>query len=184
MQVNYVESNGAPGTVVKQTLNNKEISEGKEIKEGMVVTLDVSNGNNSLADGEVTVPEFTGLSYSEALELASTNNLYICVSGDELNEEQQKGLVLSQDIESGQVVSSGQIIKFTRSAGNKITVPNFKLKSSEEVEKIAKKNHVTYKLEYVESDSVAKDHVVEQSVEAGKRNYIYNRNCFKHKQRQ
>lgn len=169
VQVCYVDSNGMQGTVVRQLLNNEELEEGEELKEGMVVTLEVSNGNAVDMEGETTVPDFTGKTYKEALELAETSHIMLCIGSDELNAQYKKGTMVRQDINAGQTVVAGQVVTLVRSAGDKITVPDFKLKAVDEIEELAKKCQITYRLEYVDSDSVLKDRVIEQSVKAGEK---------------
>ncbi len=167
VQETEVESNGNPGSVVRQLCSGEVIEEGAEISEGMVVTLEISTGRPDIYDASGTMPDFTGKTYEEALEMARESHIYIYITQDSPDEKYDRGLIIGQQYPMGQGMDSGTVVKLHRSVGSKVIVPEFRLKAVDEIEDIASHANVKYELQYEDNDTVAKDHVISQSVESG-----------------
>lgn len=165
----YESGYGAPGTVVRQMFGENEIEEGTELKEGMVVTLVISNGiENMDMSVKTKIPDFKGKTYKEALKLAEEYDIYIRVDKDKLSRHKLKGQIVKQNLSAETQVTAGTVVDITRSKGNMVIVPNFVLKDLGEAESLAKSSNITYEVVYENSDTVAKNHVISQSVEKGK----------------
>lgn len=96
VQETEVESNGNPGSVVRQLCSGEVIEEGAEISEGMVVTLEISTGRPDIYDASGMMPDFTGKTYEEALEMARESHIYIYITQDSPDEKYDRGLIIGQ----------------------------------------------------------------------------------------
>lgn len=160
----------APNTVVRQLNSGVEIEEGSEdVKEGMVITLEVSEGYGSNLDPNQMsdVPDFTGKSFVEARKEAGGQKLYI-EKVTEKYSDQPKDTVIEQKLTAGEQVAQGNVIEITVSKGDKITVPLFELKTKEEAEKLAKDHEIQVTFEEQEHENVPAGSIISQSVENGK----------------
>lgn len=163
-QITEAESEIAPGYVISQ---DKE--EGIEIEKGSTVNLKVSSGRADYNSAETTtVPELTGKNWTLAKAAIRNASLYIYKSGTEQSATVPKGQVISQDIVVGTETAQGTSIGVIVSTGiDSVRVPDVQYKSLEEAQSLLEQAGLATEVKYEKSDTVAKDHVIRQSVEAG-----------------
>lgn len=117
---------------------------------------------------EVNVPNLVGMNVEEAEEKLSEQGLNLEVSKEIFNDEYDKGLIVSQNIDSGKVVKEGYTIEVIVSKGKEMTtVPNLVNKSINDIDSLlsdAKLNEG--KVKYVNSDSIPANIIISQEPEA------------------
>lgn len=93
---------------------------------------------------DVTVPDLTGKSLQEALEMLSNHNLGIKKEGAEFNDTVPAGTVLRQTPASGSEVREGKIVRITVSQGGEtVFVPELVGQSLRSVEIALRTNFLT-----------------------------------------
>ena len=163
-QTTEEESEIAPGYISAQ---DKE--EGNEVEKGSTVNLSISTGMPDYkTDVMTTVPELTGKNWTIARAEVRNAAVYIYKSGTEKSATIPKGQVISQDTEAGTTVAQGTKIGVVVSEGmDSVRVPDVQYKSLEEAQNILAQAGLAVIVEYEKNDTVAKDHVIRQSLVAG-----------------
>lgn len=159
----------APGTVIRQIVDTEEIPEGTVINEGMVVTLEISEGAGDLIDpnSSSTVSELTGQAFTDARTTAGENKYYVRKVAEVFSDSAEKGVVVKQQITSGETVAQGTIVDLTVSKGNQIEIPFFIGKTLTEAQELAQEREIKLDIRYQESETVVQDFVISQSADMG-----------------
>lgn len=153
-------------TVVCQMLSGAEVQEGTEVKDGMVVTLEVAAETKSETSGAVTAPNVIGQSFLNARGTASKSKVLIRKANAQYSD-QPKDTVLSQSVEAGQQIEQNGIIDVTVSAGSDIIVGIYQGKKKEDVVVMLEEAGIQAEWSEQESKNVPAGRVISQSVEPG-----------------
>lgn len=123
-----------------------------------------------LSGSNVKVPDFTGKTWEQAVEIAKDKEIYITNSKEEYSESVKEGAISGQDVEAGQKVKKGTNINVTISLGSgQFEVENFVGLDISEVYKKVENIDVNLKEEYIYDDEVDIGKVIRQSPDAGKK---------------
>ncbi len=148
------------GTVISQS-----IEEDAELKEGDVVTLEVSKGME-----EIDVPDVVGKSLEDARKELE-NAGFVVEEEKEYDDEVSENYIISQSPEGGKTAAKGATIEIVVSRGKEVKVakvPDLKKKTVSEAEAALTEVKLTLgnvSQEY--SDSVKEGTVISQSIAAG-----------------
>ncbi len=145
----YVEA----GLVIRQSVKGGEEMPRKDVLE-VVISLGES----------VELPNFVGLSSSEASSLAGLKNIQIFVR--EVDSTRDAGMVISQDLEAGASILSDTIVTLKVSKGN-ASVPSFVNLDRQSAEVLAQSMEITVIFKEVETIEKTKDTVLSQSIKKG-----------------
>lgn len=159
-----VESGIAPGYIAGHAP-----SEGEAIEKGNRVNLEISSGIKDYDESIMTrVPDLAGMAWEKGVQEIVDARLYIYKTASEYSEEVPKGQIISQDIKAGTEVNEGSRIGVVVSLGIQTTrVPDVQYKAKAEAEKLISEAGLKIEIKYEDNSSVAKDHVIRQSIEAG-----------------
>lgn len=159
----------APGTVIRQIVDMEEIPEGTVINEGMVVTLEISEGAGDLIDpnSNSTISELIGQAFTDARMTAGENQYYVRKVAEEFSDSAEKGVVVKQQIMPGETVAQGTIVDLTVSKGNQIEVPFFIGKTLTEARELAQEQEIKLDIRYQKSETVVRNFVISQSADMG-----------------
>ncbi len=145
----YVEA----GLVIRQSVKGGEEMPRKEVLEVVI----------SLGEA-VELPNFVGLSSSEASSLAGLKKIQIFVR--EVDSTRDAGMVISQDLEAGTSLLSDAIVTLKVSKGN-ASVPSFINLDRQSAEVLAQSMEITVIFKEVETIEKTKDTVLSQSIKKG-----------------
>lgn len=155
-------------TVAKDYVVDQSVEAGTKVAKGTVITLGVSMGRKP--SGSIEVPDVVGKTADEAT--ATLQNAGLTVSTvEQYSTKVAKNNVMSQSIAAGTKVAKDTPVTITVSMGPRedgsVTVPDLAGKSAGDAE--AKLADLGLKADRDEtySDTVAKDHVIGQSIAAG-----------------
>lgn len=156
----------APGAVIRY---EAETDENGGIERGSKVTLVISTGRTDIdTNADTTVPQVVGLSYKEAAEKTEAAKLYIYRIRGEYSTSVPKGQVIEQNITAGSTVKQGSSLGVVVSLGIENTrVPDVQYKDLATATASIISSNLTYSIQYEDSDTVAKDHVIRQSIAGG-----------------
>lgn len=162
-----VESEAAPGYVAKQ-----DVAEGEEVKIGAEITIYLSKGVDGYDESRNTkVPEVIKKNWEDAKKAVAQAKLYLYKSGTEYSNTVPKGCVISQDPAAKTEVAEGSKVGVIISLGKEedatVHVPDVQYKSRSEAIALLQEQGLEVETRTEESESVLKDHVIRQSVEAG-----------------
>lgn len=159
------ESSAPVGTVIKQS-----IKMGENANVNKRITLTISKGLGEIdPTKEVTVPKFTGMQYSAALDKATNSKLYL-VKGSTRASDEPAGTILSQDKKKGSIVKQGTTITVVVSSGNnEVEVPYVMYMSEARAKQILSGYGLKYSVTERKSDTVSAGLVMEQNIEAGRK---------------
>lgn len=159
-----IESGIAPGYIAGQ-----DPSEGEAIEKGNRVNLEVSSGIKDYdEDSRTKVPDLAGKAWEKGVQEIEDAHLYIYKTASEYSDEVPKGQIISQDVTAGTSVNEGTEIGVVVSLGIQTTrVPDVQYKTKQEAENLLSEAGLKIEIKYEDSSSVAKDHVIRQSIEAG-----------------
>lgn len=138
-------------------------------KNKTIIKLYISSGIDDIDETkDTTVPKLIGMDYNTASQTAGASKLYIYRSGSEYSSTVPKGQIMRQDVAEGTKVKEGTRIGVVISLGEQMArVPDVQYKDVNEAINLLTSNNLTYDVQYEDSDTVAKDHVIRQSVAAG-----------------
>ena len=154
----------APGAIVKQSIKPND-----ETYRGASIVVTRSKGYDTYVDTtqEVTVPDFTGMTLDEALKEASKCGLYL-VRGNGKEGREAVGSIYEQNVKAFTKAKQGDIIEICVVEEQvKVYMPDVQYKDISEAIRQLESLGVKVKTEYVDSETVAKDKVISQSVAAG-----------------
>ena len=119
--------------------------------------------------GEVTVPNFEGMTLSEAMEKAEEVGLSIEEGEEVYSPDQEKGYITSQTPSSGSKVSEGKVIYVNVSLGKKEgVVPNLIDKDYKDVKKYLEELGFELGVVVKVTSTKPENTIISQSIEAGK----------------
>lgn len=156
----------APGAVIRY---EADADENGGIEKGSKVKLVVSTGRTDIdTNADTTVPQVVGLTYQEATGKAGAAKLYIYRIRGEYSASVPKGQVIEQNIAAGSTVKQGSSLGVVVSLGIQGTrVPDVQYKEIAAATAAITASNLTYSIRYEGSDTVAKDHVIRQSIAGG-----------------
>lgn len=156
----------APGAVIRY---EADTDENGGIEKGSTVRVIVSIGRTDIdTNADTTVPQVVGLSYQEASKKAGAAKLYIYRIRGEYSTSVPKGQVIEQSIAAGSTVKQGSSLGVVVSLGIENTrVPDVQYKDMASATAAITASNLNYTIQYEDSDTVAKDHVIRQSIAGG-----------------
>lgn len=160
----------APGYITRQAdSKGNKLENGAELEKGSKVIIYVSSGSDKIDESKTTtVPNVEGKNWGQAKKSMTNAKLYIYRAGSEYSDTVPAGQVISQNIKAGTEVPEGTNIGVIISlGGRKSRVPDVTYKSRTEAESLLSNAGLTVNVQYEDSDTVAKDGVIRQSVAAG-----------------
>lgn len=155
----------APGVVIKQSIEPNE-----ETYRGAKILVTQSKGYDTYIDTtqEITVPDFTGMTMEEALEEASKCGIYL-TRGSGKEGREAVGTIYTQNINALSKAKQGDIVEVCVVEEQlKVYMPDVQYKSVSEAIRQLESLGVKVTTEYVDSETVAKDKVISQSIASGK----------------
>ena len=121
--------------------------------------------------GKVEMIDLEGKTFDEAKTELEDMGLKLYQSATEVSEEYEQGVIISQDIEAGEMVDEGTIVRVTVSAGTgeeeTVEVPQVSGYTDTAAIGMLTDAGLDYSREYESSDSVAEGTVIRQSPESG-----------------
>jgi serine/threonine-protein kinase len=120
---------------------------------------------------EREVPSFASMTVDEATQLAAGEDgesLNITVSGEEYNNDVEKGKIISQSVDAGTILKKGDSISVVISKGGLSTVPAVTGKKDDEAKQLVESSGLVYQVsDSVYSDDVKKGDVISQDTAEG-----------------
>ncbi|MBE5932162.1 MAG: PASTA domain-containing protein [Lachnospiraceae bacterium] len=165
----YYQVEEEKSEVAENHISKQGVAEGTAVEKGETIIITVSTGIDDIDEDEETkVPALVGKKWEDAVSLVSSSNLYIFKSGSEYSTKYPKGQIISQSLAAGTNVKQGTSIGVVVSLGiEKTRVPDVQFKSRTEAERLMASANLIISVQYEDSKTVAKDHVIRQSIEAG-----------------
>lgn len=115
---------------------------------------------------EREVPSLASMTVDEASQLAAGEDgesLKVVVSGEEYNNDVEKGKIISQSVDAGTILEKGDTISVIVSKGGLSTVPALTGKKGDEAKQLTESAGLVYQVsDSVYSDDVKKDAVISQ----------------------
>lgn len=120
--------------------------------------------------GEATVPNITGKTVSAAETALADAGLDLGTVTEKANTQVAAGTIVSQDPKAGTVVDEGSRVNVVAAAAPEgVAVPDVTGSTVAKAQSALEQDGLTYNVTSVYSDEVAKDIVISQSPQAGKR---------------
>lgn len=167
------ESDVAPGYVAELAVaDGKTIACGDEIAVGTKMVIYISTGRKDYdSQKQTTVPDVCSKSWGDAMQTLASSKLYIYKLATEYSDTVPKGNIISQNPTAKETTTEGEKVGVVVSLGKqedaKIHVPDVQYKSREQAIAILEAQGLKVQIQDEESNTVQKDHVIRQSVEAG-----------------
>ena len=173
IKVNYeyeYSEEAESGTVLSQTPQS-----GTQLKEGDEITIVLSQGADP--DLEVELIDFKGYDYEKIQAWVTENKMQDVTYEYAENEEVEKGLFVSHNIDT-ETVKRGDMMIFTLSLGapqeeeepkEDIIVPDFSTYTKNQVSNWGSANSVTIKFATATSTTIEKNEFIKQSITAGQK---------------
>ncbi len=121
-----------------------------------------------LSGGKSKVPDFTGKTWEQAVEIAKDKEVYITNAKEDFSDTVEKGAIIEQDIKAGTKVKKGSNINITLSLGTgKFEIEDYVGLDISEVYRKVEKLDVNLKEEYISDDKVQIGKVIKQSPNGG-----------------
>ncbi|SEF58454.1 PASTA domain, binds beta-lactams [Eubacterium ruminantium] len=168
LEITYMTEEGeseiAPGCIYEQS-----IAPDTEVNKGSSVDLKVSTGISSYDSTKTTkVPELKEKNWEDGKKAIREKNLYIKLVSVAYSTTIPKGQIFEQDPEVGMLAKEGDIVEVKVSLGiMTVRVPDVQFKDKDEAVEMIEAVGLKAVLVEEENDTVAKNHVIRQSVEAG-----------------
>lgn len=142
-----------------------------ELAAGEVITLTVSMGRDpskTYEETETEVPDFTGMTYQEAMQLAQEKSLLIVAKEKACSDKFAKDTVMTQLTPAGQKVPGGSTVELTVSLGRQIVkIPDLQYKTEQDAVSAAERLGIKAEISYTESDNIRAGLVISQTPAAG-----------------
>ncbi len=153
------------GLIIEVTdADGKAVSEGSEVKKGTIINLKVSSGVSG-----IQVPAVSGVTYESAVN-ALTKVGFLVTKVEQFDANIAEGYVIGVLPETGSTVPKGSTIQIIVSKGvedTSVKVPNVVgIPTEEAIAKIIEAGLTMGKSTSVNSDTIQKDYVCQQSVAA------------------
>lgn len=146
------------GCVVSQ-----DIAPYTEVKTGETITLGITPAGSSVG-GEA--PDFTGLTYEEAMEKADAAGFRLIVA-DKIFSKKQDHIVTEQNVRAGEQIGAGEAVEITVALKwREFTMPNLLYKSQTTAVQLLKNIGIDAEVEQEISELVASGLVMKQEIEA------------------
>ena len=141
--------------------------------------IDLANGGfvsaltgGGLASNETRVPNVVNEQYERAVQLSDDANLLLVVTNKEYNDKVEAGKVMSQDPLSGRIRLKESALAVVVSGGAETgsqqgVMPDVVFRNVDDAVAMLEAAGIKYKLEYEESDTVAKDVIISMSANVG-----------------
>ncbi len=114
------------------------------------------------------VPDFTGKTFEEAVEIAKDKEIYIRNTSEEHSDIIKEGAIISQSVEPGENIEKGQTIDVTISLGTgKFILDDFVGMDIAEVYRKVQNIEINLREEYINHDEIKRGKVIRQSPKAG-----------------
>ena len=152
----------AEGGIIRQS-----VAPDSDYPVGNEITITVSKGRDPDQEYEeimVSVPDFTGLTYDEALKLAQEHQLIIIAKEKAYSAEFAKDTVMGQSVTAGSEILSGNTVELTVSLGiHIIKIPDVVYKTEQDAVKILEGNELKASITYENSETIKAGLVISQS---------------------
>ena len=147
----------APGIILWQN-----IPAGVQMEENITMNLLISDGLPTVDESKQTkVPDFTKMTYDEALAKASENGLYLATEAFK-DHSLPLDYITEQDIKAGETLNQGSIIKVKRNTvTGTVTVPKLSGKDISVLKKELEDLYFDVTIEYSGSNTVPKGQVID-----------------------
>jgi len=143
----------------------QDISAGSIVAQNSIVNIIVSGGDSNAIEKDF-MADLTFMTEDKAKEILKSQGFTPEIKYS-TSETVGEGLVISQNIEHGKHLNSGDKIQLVVSTGQpSFTMPNVAGKSENDARKVLSDSGLTCTVEYVFSNSVAKGTVITQSISA------------------
>lgn len=165
----FVKTQTAESEIKKDYVCEQQCEEGKAVDKGSEIILTISTGTSSYdSKNNTKVPKVVGTEWNNARKLARENKIYIYKSDTQYSDTEKKAVVIKQDIKQKEKVTEGTELGVEVSLGiNTTRVPDVVFKSFDDATALMNNSKIKVDVTYEESDIVAKDHVISQSIKAG-----------------
>ena len=136
---------------------------GEKAAKGSKINIVVSQGTE-----EVTVPDLSGKTLSEAQKALANAGFALGTTSEDYSDSVDSGKVISQDPAANKSAKKGSTVNIVISKGSdKITVPDFSGKTEQEASAAAKNAGLSISFQYAYSDTVSQGLAMKQSESAG-----------------
>lgn len=134
---------------------------------GIIFMINGGLGQNS-DKGKIETPLFTGKTFEEAKISALENGIVITITGEEINDTYEPGLITKQDPEAGTKIMKGETVAVIISAQRKeeVVVPELVGKKIEQASKLITDAKLEESVEY-KFDQAEENMVIDQTPRAG-----------------
>lgn len=117
---------------------------------------------------KMEVPDFTGITYEEAMEMAKKYSLELSEKDREFSDTVEADKIISQTPEAGTKVSKGEKIAIVISKGKEIaSLKDYKNDNVEDVEKALDRLGIDYEIKEISDDEIEEGKVIKTEPKAG-----------------
>lgn len=161
----------AEGGIISRRVNGLDVHPGDEIEVGSEIELVISKGRdpqNQLVEQDIIVPDFTGMTYDEALAAAQQAGIVVSILENRYSDTFDVDVVMEQDVEVGSTIRNTQSVGLVVSLGIKtVKVPDVQYKDKDTAIRLLTENELTYTIVEKEVEKVDAGCVASQSIERG-----------------
>jgi len=153
--------------IAKDSVISQSMEANGETAIGTEITLIVSSGvdpSTQIKEEKVTIPNFVGKSYQNAVNEASKLGLTLSIEEKKYSNTHAENVIISQNIATGSTGKTGDTIKLVVSLGKEtIKIPDCQYKTETEAKTALEKLGLKVSATYQTSSSVSAGHVISQS---------------------
>lgn len=159
----------AEGGIIGQNVDGIEVHSGDEIEIGSEIELIVSKGRDpqtQLVEQDIVVPDFTGMTYDEALAQAESAGIMISIIDKRYSDIYAADVIMEQNAEAGSTIRNTESVGLVISLGIKLVkVPDVQYMNKDSAIEALTANELKYTIVEAENENVAAGVVISQSVE-------------------
>ena len=159
----------AEGGIIGQNVDGIEVHSGDEIEIGSEIELIVSKGRDpqtQLVEQDIVVPDFTGMTYDEALAQAESAGIMISIIDKRYSDRYAADVIMEQNAEAGSTIRNTESVGLVISLGIKLVkVPDVQYMNKDSAIEALTANELKYTIVEAENENVAAGVVISQSVE-------------------
>lgn len=159
----------AEGGIIGQNVDGIEVHSGDEIEIGSEIELIVSKGRDpqtQLVEQDIVVPDFTGMTYDEALAQAESAGIMISIIDKRYSDRYAADVIMEQNAEAGSTIRNTEGVGLVISLGIKLVkVPDVQYMNKDSAIEALTANELKYTIVEAENENVAAGVVISQSVE-------------------